>query len=125
MLLGLFAALALTITATGISGVVAFIVSQRTHEIGIRMALGARRRGVLMMILRQGLGMVLAGLAVGLAVAVAGGRVMQDLLFETPPGDPLTLAGVSLVLLAAAATACLVPARRATRVNPTTALRSE
>ena len=77
------------------------------------------------MMIRQGLGMVLTGLAVGLAVAVAGGRVMQDLLFETPPGDPLTLTGVSLVLLAAATAACLVPARRATRVSPTTALRSE
>ena len=125
MLLGLFAALALLITAAGISGVVAFLVSQRTHEIGIRMALGAHRGGVLLMILRQGMAMVALGLAIGLAVAVVSGRVISDLLYGIQPSDPLTLLTVSGVLLAAAAAACLVPAQRATRVQPTTALRSE
>ncbi|MEM7353678.1 MAG: FtsX-like permease family protein, partial [Acidobacteriota bacterium] len=125
MLLGLFAALALVITAAGVAGVVAFVVSQRTHEIGIRMALGARRSGVLWLILRQGMALVVAGLVAGLAAALAFGRVMNDFLFEVRPGDPVTLVLVSLLLLAASAVACLVPARRATRVQPTTALRSE
>ena len=125
MLLGLFAALALVITAAGISGVVAFLVSQRTQEIGIRMALGARRSGVLWMILRQGLSLVAIGLVAGLAVALALGGVMKDLLFEIHPGDVFTLVAVSLLLMAAAAAACLAPARRATRIEPTTALRSE
>ncbi|MEM7354915.1 MAG: ABC transporter permease [Acidobacteriota bacterium] len=125
MLLGLFAALALVITAAGIAGVVAFVVSQRTHEIGIRMALGARRSGVLWLILRQGMALVVAGLVAGLAAALVFGRVMNDFLFEVRPGDPVTLVLVSVLLLAASAVACLVPARRATRVQPTTALRSE
>ncbi len=125
MLLALFAGLALLITATGISGVIAFVVSQRTQEIGIRMALGARRSWVLMMILRQGMALVAAGLAAGLVAALAFGGVMRDFLFEVRPGDPLTLAAVSIVLLAAAAAACLVPARRATEIEPTIALRSD
>ena len=125
ILLGLFAALALVITAAGIGGVVAFVVSQRTHEIGIRMALGARRSSVLSMILRQGMMLVVAGLGLGLIAALAFGRVMNDFLYAVRPNDPLTLAAVSLLLLAASAAACLVPARRATRVEPTIALRSE
>ena len=125
MLLALFAGLALLITAAGISGVIAFLVSQRTQEIGIRMALGARRSAVLLMILRQGMALVVAGLIAGLVAALAAGGVMRDFLFEVRPGDPLTLVAVSLVLLAVAAAACWVPARRATEVDPTTALRSE
>ena len=125
MLLALFAGLALLITAAGIAGVVAFVVGQRTQEIGIRMALGARRSGVLWMILRQGMALVAAGLIAGLATALAFGGVLRDFLFGVQPGDPLTLAAVSLVLLAAAAAACLIPARQATRVEPTVALRSE
>ena len=125
MLLALFAGLALLITAAGISGVIAFLVSQRTQEIGIRMALGARRSGVLLMILRQGMALAATGLVAGLAAALAFGGVMRDFLFEVRPADPLTLAAVSLVLLAAAAAACLLPARRATRVEPIIALRNE
>ncbi len=125
LLLGLFAALALAITAAGLSGVVAFVVSQRTQEIGIRMALGAHRGSVLLMVLLQGLRLVVVGLVVGIAASLVVGRLMSDLLFEVRPSDPLTLIGVSVVLIAAAAVACLIPARRAIRVQPTIALRSE
>ncbi|MEM7585839.1 MAG: ABC transporter permease [Acidobacteriota bacterium] len=125
LLLGMFAGLALVITAAGLSGVVAFVVSQRTQEIGIRMALGARRSTVLLMVLRQGLRWVVIGLVVGLAASLAVSRLMTDLLFEVGPSDPLTLLSVSLVLIAAATAACLLPARRAIRVQPTVALRSE
>jgi len=123
-LLGLFALLALIITATGIAGLVAFSVSRRTHEIGIRMALGAVRGSVLWMVLQQGTALVLGGLLLGVAGALAFTRVLANLLFQVQPTDPLTFLTVFLTLLAVAAVACLLPARRATRIQPIVALRS-
>ena len=125
VLLGLFALLALVIAATGVSGVIAYSVSQRTHEIGIRMALGAQRRQVLGMVLRQGMVIVVAGLAVGLVLALFVSRFMTELLFDTSHRDAVTFAGVMVVLLVAAVAAAFFPARRAAGVNPTIALRSE
>jgi ABC-type lipoprotein release transport system permease subunit len=123
-LLGVFAVLALVITAAGIAGVVAFSVNQRTQEFGIRMALGAERTSVLAMVLRQGLALVLAGLAIGMAGAVVLTRVLTTMLFGVEPTDALTFVAVSMVLVAVAATACLVPARRAASVDPMAALRT-
>jgi len=125
LLLGIFAVLALVIAATGVSGVIAYAVSQRTQEIGIRMALGARRAQVLAMVLRQGLGMVALGLAAGIAAAFAAGRFLSGFLFETSPSDPVTFAAVLLVLVVAALIASFLPARRAASIDPTHALRSE
>jgi putative ABC transport system permease protein len=125
LLLGLFALVALAITSAGVGGVIALAVSQRTHEIGIRMALGATRGKVLWMILRQGLGLVGAGLLVGLAGSLILTRLMSTLLFGVEPTDVLTFLGVSIVILAVAAFACFVPARRATGIDPIYALRSE
>jgi len=125
LLLGLFAALALAIAATGLSGVTALLVSQRTREIGIRLALGAQRGQVLRMVLLQGMRVILIGLAVGLAGALVGTRVMKALLFNTAVTDPVTFAGVALVLLAVALLASYIPARRVTRVDPMIALRAE
>ena len=123
-LLGLFALLALVITAAGIGGVLAFSVNQRTQEIGIRMALGASRGTVLTMVLRQGLTLVLLGLAGGTIGALFLVRLMKEVLYGVSPTDPLTFLAVALVLLAVAVFACLMPARRATMVNPITALRA-
>jgi putative ABC transport system permease protein len=125
VLLGLFAALAMLITAAGIAGVMALTVSQRTHEIGIRMALGASANSVLRLVLRQGLTLVLIGLALGVAGAFALTRLMSTLLFAVEPTDPLTWLVVALALAAVAALACFVPARRATLIDPLVALRSE
>lgn len=122
-LLGLFAALALVITATGIAGVVAFSVNQRTQEFGIRMALGAHRASLLALVLRQGLTLVLAGLAIGTAGALVLTRLMTTLLFGVEPTDAITFLSVAMVLLAVAAAACLIPARRAASVDPLVALR--
>jgi predicted permease len=124
-LLGLFALVALAITATGIGGVVAYSVGQRTREIGVRMALGAHRSGILLMILRQGMVLTLTGVVLGLVVSLTAGRVLSDFLFEIAPSDPVTLASVCVVLIISAAIACLLPARRATAVDPTTALRGD
>jgi predicted lysophospholipase L1 biosynthesis ABC-type transport system permease subunit len=123
-LLGLFALLALGITAAGIGGVLAFSVSQRTREIGIRMALGASRGAVLAMVLRQGLTLVLLGLGLGTVGAWSLSHLMGSVLFGVPPNDGLTFVAVVVVLLAVAAAACLLPARRATAVRPVIALRS-
>ena len=125
ILLALFAAVALVIAATGLSGVISFLVSQRTREIGIRMALGARSRDVLLMVLGQGLKLIAIGLAVGIAAASAGSRVIRALLFETPATDPLTFVGVAIAFLAVALLASYIPARRATLVDPLVALRTE
>jgi putative ABC transport system permease protein len=125
VLLGLFAVLALVITAAGLSGLIAYSVSQRTHEIGIRMALGADRGRITTMVLREGMTSVAAGLALGIAGALALSRLVSGLLFGIGPTDPVCYAGSALVLVAAAAGACLLPARRATAVSPMTALRSE
>jgi predicted permease len=125
VLLGMFATLAVFITAAGIAGVMALTVGQRTQEIGVRMALGASAGGVLLLMLRQGLTMVLIGLALGVAGAFALTRLMSTLLFAVEPTDPLTWLVVALALAAVAALACFAPARLATRIDPLTALRSE
>jgi len=124
-LLGGFALLALIITAAGIMGVMAISVSQRTKEIGIRMALGASQGSVLRLVLRQGLTLIVVGLAFGVALAMSGTKLMQGLLFGIEPSDPLTLVGVTVLLVTVAALSCYGPARRATSVDPLTALRSE
>jgi putative ABC transport system permease protein len=123
-LLVMFALLALFITAAGLAGVVAFSVSQRTQEIGVRMALGAGRGEVLGMVLREGLQLVAIGLALGIVGAAALTRLMADLLFHVEATDPITFAGMALVLVLIAAAACLAPARRASAVDPMVALRA-
>jgi putative ABC transport system permease protein len=124
-LIGLFAALALIVTLTGITGVMATTVTHRTQEFGVRMALGARRPQMLGMILRQGLTLVVVGLVVGVGGALLVSRTLSAYLFQTPPHDPVALTLVSLALLAAGTLACLGPAWRATTVDPLVALRSE
>jgi predicted permease len=124
-LLGIFATLALLVTLAGIGGVIATSVTQRTKEFGLRMALGARREGVLMMVVRQGVTLVVIGLAFGVVGALAAGRVLNAYLYETAPRDPLIFAGVAVVFILAGIIACLIPARRATTVDPLIALRAE
>jgi putative ABC transport system permease protein len=124
-LLGSFAAVALVMTAVGLYGVIAFSVSQSTREIGIRLALGAQRRDALRLVIGQGMRWTLAGVALGLAAAWGLTRVMSGWLFGIDATDPATLIGVSLLLVAVAALACYLPARRATRVDPMIAIRSD
>ena len=123
LLMALFAGLALAITATGIGGVMAFTVSQRTNEIGIRMALGAPRSSVLSMVLGQGMTLVLVGLGIGAFGALALGGLMSGLLFGIEATDSWTFMGVLLVLAGVATAACLLPDRRAISISPMTALR--
>jgi len=124
-LLSLFALLALTIAATGIGGVMALAVGQRRHEIGVRMAIGARPERILRMVLGQGMVLALFGVALGLVGALALTRLLQRLLFEVGPTDPLTFVSVAVVLSTATLVACYVPARRAAQVDPIIALRVE
>jgi putative ABC transport system permease protein len=125
MLIGLFAALALTLTAVGIYGVVSYSVSQQTREIGIRMALGASRRAVIGRVVQQGMRLALAGVGIGLAGSCALTRLIAAQLFGVSPTDPSTLGLVVLTLLLVTLTACYLPARRATRIDPMMALRYE
>jgi putative ABC transport system permease protein len=124
-MVGLFALTALLLAGLGIYGVISYLVSERTHEIGIRLALGAQSRNILRMVLRQGLGLAIAGAAVGLVCALIVSHLMAGLLYGVRPTDPLTFAGVALLLIGVALLACYIPARRAIRVDPLVALRHD
>jgi putative ABC transport system permease protein len=125
LLLGTFSFLALGLAAVGLYGAMAYLVSQRTPEIGLRMALGARRIDVFKLVIGKGMRLVIIGMAIGLVASLALTRVMGSLLFEVTPTDALTFVIVSVVLLTVALLACYIPARRATNVDPLIALRSE
>jgi len=125
VLLALFAGLALTLAAVGIYGIVAYSVTERTHEIGVRVALGAQRRDVMAMVVGQGMTMTIVGTAIGVAASAALARLMSSLLFGVSAVDPVTFVAIPLLLIAVALAACYVPARRAMRVDPLETLRSE
>ena len=125
VLIGLFAVLSVVLAAIGIYGVVAYVVTQRTREIGVRMALGARQGQVVGLMLWQGLRPAAIGMAIGLVVAIGAARLIRGLLYEVQPHDPMTFVGVSVALLVVVLVACAIPARRASGVAPAEALRSE
>jgi len=125
ILLGIFAALALAISATGIGGVMALSVSQRSHELGIRMALGQSRGSIVQMLLQQGLSLAVAGTFLGILGALGLGRLLASLLYNTSTRDALTFVGVSFVFLSVASLACMLPAHRVTHIDPSSALRQE
>lgn len=125
VLLGLFAGLALLLAAIGICGVMAYSVSARTRELGIRIALGAQKGDVLRLVLREGAMLVTAGLALGLLAARASLHVLQSQLYDMSTTDPLTFGVVALILVGVALSACYFPARRATKTDPAIALRRE
>jgi ABC-type antimicrobial peptide transport system permease subunit len=121
----IFALTALSLAALGIYGTISYLVNERTHEIGIRLALGAKRTTILGMILRQGLELAIAGAAVGLVCALVVSHLMAGLLYGVRPTDPVTFVGVAILLIGIALLACYLPARRAMRVDPMVALRCE
>jgi putative ABC transport system permease protein len=125
VLVVVFALIALFLAAIGIYGMIAFAVTSRTHEIGIRMALGANRGSVLQLVLKKGLLLGLAGSLLGLAGSLALTRLLSSVLYGVQPHDPATLFAVALALNAIALLACYIPARRATRIDPMEALRYE
>jgi ABC-type antimicrobial peptide transport system permease subunit len=120
-----FAILSLLLASIGLYGVLSYLTAQRTTELGIRMALGAQRDQLLRLVLVDGLGPALFGLGLGLVASLAATRILQSMLFGTKPLDPVILSGVVATLLAVAILACLIPAWRASRLNPARALRSE
>jgi ABC-type antimicrobial peptide transport system permease subunit len=124
LLLTIAASVGLVLGLIGIYGVVSYIVSHRTNEIGVRLALGATPRGVAAMVVRQSTRVTMAGIAVGLAVSLGTGRLIESLLYGVSPRDPAILAIVAVLLLAVAVMACWLPARRASRVSPVQALRT-
>jgi ABC-type antimicrobial peptide transport system permease subunit len=124
-LLTLFGMLALLLASLGLYGVMTFVVAERTRELGIRMALGAQRRDIFKLIIGHGLSLTLIGIGAGLGVALAVTRLLASWLFGINSTDPLTFAGISMLLSGVALVACWLPARRAARINPLTALRHE
>jgi ABC-type antimicrobial peptide transport system permease subunit len=125
ILLGSFAIVALLLSGVGIYGVISYLIGQRTHEIGVRMALGAQQSKVLFQVLREGLKLAITGAAIGLAAAFGLTRLMTSLLYGISPTDPLTFATVAVLLIVIALAACYIPARRAAAVDPMIALRHE
>jgi putative ABC transport system permease protein len=123
--MGIFASLALALAIVGIYGVMSYLVTQRTHEIGVRMALGAHRRDVVGLFLRQGAMLALMGIVIGLAGSLAVLRTISSLLFGVTASDPATFSFVSLLLASVTLLACFIPARRATKIDPMSALRYE